>query len=139
MGFQRCQEQMQLRLAKSEAADNKLTQTQKYQQNCCIKAAFMDTQSRGGWMVRPERRVLCCTDAGRAGSQASALHSKKGGAQPPLWREYTFLCPNLSPRAPPSPRGIAERVTNTLPRSMIAFCGPLSSCSTGFVGNVTHH
>lgn len=37
------------------------------------------------------------------------------------------------------PQCIAKWIKDTLRSSMNAFCIPLSSCSTGFVGNVTHH
>lgn len=69
-----------------------------------------------------------------------ALHSKKRGTQPWLWRGNTVaLCLNLSFWQSFYPLCIAKWIKDTLRSSKNALCIPLSSCSTGFVGDVTHH
>lgn len=113
---------------------------EKCQQNCKIKATFMNAQSSGSWTVQ---KALCCTESTRLEAKVEvrmlALHSKKRGTQPWLRRgKYSYPVPQ-SIILSFYPQCIAKWIKDTLRSSKNSFCTPLSSCSTGIVGNVTHH
>lgn len=67
----------------------------KCQQNCKIKATFMARQSSRSWTAQ---RALCCAESTRSEAKVEvrmlALHSKKRGTEPWLWRgKYSYPVP----------------------------------------------
>lgn len=76
---------------------------------------------------------------GKGGSQDAcfAFH-EKGHTTVTLGGKYSYPLPQ-SIILSFYPQCIAKWIKDTLSSSKNSFCTPLSSCSTGIVGNVTHH